>query len=73
MTDPKDKIINLDFEQLELNEATMYGQGYDVYRRRASKIFNVAEADVTPEQRRYAKTQLFREIYSDGPPTKGKV
>ncbi len=36
----------------------------DKYRERAAKIFGVAERDVTPEQRRVAKCQMYAELYT---------
>jgi len=36
----------------------------DAHRERAAKMFGVAVEDVTPEQRRAAKADAFREAYS---------
>lgn len=52
------------------------GSGRDLYKERAAELFNVAQADVTPEQRRYAKTVMHAELYSPIPgksPTEFKL
>lgn len=36
----------------------------DLYKLRASQLFNVPVEKVTPEQRRYAKQQMCSELYS---------
>ena len=36
----------------------------DPYRKRASELFGVPESSVSQKQRLFAKSQMFREIYS---------
>lgn len=36
----------------------------DLHRKKAAEIFGIPESEVTPEQRRYGKTENFRAIYS---------
>lgn len=39
----------------------------DPHSKKASEIFKVSEADVTPEQRRFGKIANYLEWYSMGP------
>lgn len=61
-------IVSVDLEAMELafNSITD-GKPTDVYRVEASKMFNVPEDKVTPEQRRYAKQQMYLRIYRGKP------
>ena len=66
-------IVSADYSQVELRimahisgDATLMGafaQGMDVHRATASEIFGVDPADVSSEQRRYAKVINFGLIY----------
>lgn len=70
------KILSADYSQIELRiMAHMSGdpgllkafaEGMDVHRATASEVFGTAPADVTNEQRRYAKTINFGLIYGMG-------
>jgi len=70
------KILSADYSQIELRiMAHMSGDpgllkafadGIDVHRATASEVFGTAVADVTSEQRRYAKTINFGLIYGMG-------
>lgn len=69
-------LVACDYTQLELrilagisNDPELvraFRHGEDVHRHTASLIFNVALADVTPEQRRLAKTLNFGLVYGMG-------
>lgn len=73
---PGSVLISLDYSQIELRilahvtedpvmlESFMKNQ--DVHQRTASEIFDVSISDVTPEQRRIAKTINFGLIYGMG-------
>lgn len=37
----------------------------DLHRKKAAEIFGIPEAQVTPEQRRYAKTVNYTNLYND--------
>ncbi|XDZ51415.1 DNA polymerase I [Neisseriaceae bacterium CLB008] len=73
---PGHQIISADYSQIELRimaelsqDATLidaFKQGQDIHRRTAAEIFNVAQDQVTSEQRRYAKTINFGLIYGMG-------
>lgn len=66
-------VVSADYSQIELrimahlsDDATLidaFKQGEDVHRRTASEVFGVAPENITPEQRRYAKTINFGLIY----------
>ena len=68
-----DKIMSCDYSQIELRlMAALSGdhvmleafrEGKDIHRATAAKIFHEAEADVTDDQRRKAKTANFGIIY----------
>lgn len=61
------KWVTLEISELEVKhrvESLVPPTPADLYRKRASELFKVTEAAVTPEQRRFAKIQMFREIYS---------
>ena len=73
---PGHAIASADYSQIELRiMAHISGdegltraflQGLDVHRATASEVFSVAVADVSSEQRRYAKTINFGLIYGMG-------
>jgi DNA polymerase I len=70
-------IASADYSQIELrimahlseDEALLaaFGAGEDVHRATAAEVFGVPVADVTGEQRRYAKVINFGLIYGMGP------
>ncbi len=70
---PGNVIISADYSQIELRlMASISGdrdmieafrQGRDIHTATAAKIFKISEDDVTPEQRRKAKTANFGIIY----------
>lgn len=67
------KIVSADYSQIELrimahlsDDTSLlraFAEGLDVHRATAAEIFGVATADVTSEQRRYAKVINFGLIY----------
>jgi DNA polymerase-1 len=73
---PGHHIVSADYSQIELRimahisgDAGLtraFAEGMDVHRATASEVFSVAPAEVTPEQRRYAKTINFGLIYGMG-------
>ena len=66
-------LVSADYSQIELvvlahladdpGLKRAFSEGVDVHRRTASLLFKVDEAEVTPEQRRIAKTINFGVIY----------
>ncbi|MCD6732948.1 MAG: DNA polymerase I [Burkholderiaceae bacterium] len=70
---PGSSIVSADYSQIELRimahisgDETLlraFEQGLDVHRATASEIFGIAPADVSAEQRRYAKVINFGLIY----------
>jgi len=70
---PGSVIVSADYSQIELRimahiseDASMlraFADGIDIHRATAAEIFGVAPADVTSEQRRYAKVINFGLIY----------
>jgi len=70
---PGSSIVSADYSQIELrimahisgDESLLraFEQGLDVHRATASEIFGIAPADVSAEQRRYAKVINFGLIY----------
>ena len=66
-------IVSADYSQIELrimahlsedpNMLRAFADGEDIHRATAAEIFSVAPADVTSEQRRYAKVINFGLIY----------
>ncbi|HYF59353.1 MAG TPA: DNA polymerase I [Burkholderiaceae bacterium] len=70
---PGSVIVSADYSQIELrimahlsgdeNLLHAFSEGMDVHRATASEVFGVAPADVSSEQRRYAKTINFGLIY----------
>lgn len=65
-----DKPADLDLSDIELRIfAQLVGAAptEDPYRAHAAKLFNVAAAEVTKEQREFAKLDLYRKIYSSAP------
>ncbi len=73
---PGHVILSADYSQIELRIMAhissdpgllkAFAQGMDVHRATASEVFGVAPADVSSEQRRYAKTINFGLIYGMG-------
>ncbi len=69
-------LVSADYSQIELrliadlsNEEAMldaFIKGLDIHRATASKIYGVAYGDVSPEQRRNAKTVNFSILYGAG-------
>ena len=70
---PDSVIVSADYSQIELrimahlseDEAMLraFAEGEDIHRATAAEIFSAAAADVTSEQRRYAKVINFGLIY----------
>ncbi|MEC5217414.1 DNA polymerase-1 [Actimicrobium sp. GrIS 1.19] len=66
-------IVSADYSQIELrimahlsgdaNMLRAFAEGVDIHRATAAEIFSVSAADVTSEQRRYAKVINFGLIY----------
>jgi len=73
---PGHVIVSADYSQIELRIMAhmsedpgllkAFAEGMDVHRATASEVFNIAPAEVTSEQRRYAKTINFGLIYGMG-------
>jgi len=73
---PGHVLVSADYSQIELRimadisgDATLlhaFAEGLDVHRATAAEVFGVPLADVTTEQRRYAKTINFGLIYGMG-------
>ncbi len=73
---PGHLIVSADYSQIELRIMAhisedpgllrAFGEGVDVHKATASEVFNTPLAEVTPEQRRYAKTINFGLIYGMG-------
>lgn len=73
---PGSVIVSADYSQIELRimahlsgDKTLiaaFQNGEDVHRRTAAEVFGTATENVTPEQRRYAKTINFGLIYGMG-------
>jgi DNA polymerase I len=69
-------IVSADYSQIELRIMAhfsgdpgltkAFAEGQDVHRATAAEVFGIAPAEVTPEQRRYAKTINFGLIYGMG-------
>ncbi len=69
-------LISADWSQIELRVlahfsgdpllAESFRENVDVHRRTASQLFDVAEEQVTPEQRNIGKTVNFATIYGQG-------
>jgi DNA polymerase-1 len=67
------RMVSADYSQIELrimahlsgdeNLLRAFGEGLDVHRATASEVFGVPPAEVSAEQRRYAKTINFGLIY----------
>ena len=70
---PGSLIVSADYSQIELrimahlsgdeNLLRAFGEGLDVHRATASEVFGVPPAEVSADQRRYAKTINFGLIY----------
>jgi DNA polymerase-1 len=73
---PGSVIVSADYSQIELRIMAhisgdegltrAFAEGADVHRATASEVFGTPMAEVTPEQRRYAKTINFGLIYGMG-------
>ncbi|OYU27928.1 MAG: DNA polymerase I [Burkholderiales bacterium PBB2] len=73
---PGHVIVSADYSQIELRIMAhisedpgllrAFGEGLDVHRATASEVFSTPLAEVTSEQRRYAKTINFGLIYGMG-------
>jgi DNA polymerase-1 len=73
---PGHLIVSADYSQIELRIMAhisedpgllrAFGEGIDVHKATASEVFNTPVAEVTTEQRRYAKTINFGLIYGMG-------
>jgi DNA polymerase-1 len=73
---PGHVMLSADYSQIELRIMAhisddpgllrAFEQGMDVHRATAAEVFGIAAAEVTPEQRRYAKTINFGLIYGMG-------
>jgi DNA polymerase-1 len=73
---PGHRIVSADYSQIELRimahisgDAGMtraFAEGQDIHRATAAEVFGVPAAEVTSEQRRYAKTINFGLIYGMG-------
>jgi DNA polymerase I len=73
---PRHCIVSADYSQIELRIMAhisgdegltrAFAQGMDMHRATASEVFSVPPDQVTPEQRRYAKTINFGLIYGMG-------
>ncbi|MFZ4651399.1 MAG: DNA polymerase, partial [Rubrivivax sp.] len=70
------RIVSCDYSQIELRimahisgdpgMTRAFAEGLDIHRATAGEIFGVSPAEVTSEQRRYAKTINFGLIYGMG-------
>lgn len=79
---PGKLLVSADYSQVELRILAhmakdpilteAFTQGEDIHRRTASLLFDVAPGDVTPDQRRHAKTINFGLIYGMGPQKLGQ-
>ncbi len=73
---PGHRIVSADYSQIELRIMAhisgdpgltkAFAEGLDVHRATAGEVFGILPADVTSEQRRYAKTINFGLIYGMG-------
>jgi DNA polymerase-1 len=73
---PGHRIVSADYSQIELRIMAhisedpgllkAFAEGVDVHKATASEVFNVPVAEVTSEQRRYAKVINFGLIYGMG-------
>ena len=74
---PGKVLVSADYSQIELRvlahlsqDPTLldsFGKNEDIHRRTASLLFDVLQAEVTPDQRRNAKTINFGLVYGMGP------
>jgi DNA polymerase-1 len=77
VADKGKKLIAADYSQIELRLAAViakdqafinaFRDGADIHTRTAAEVWGVAEAEVTPEQRRAAKAINFGILYGMGP------
>ncbi|OLN27919.1 DNA polymerase I [Desulfovibrio sp. DV] len=74
---PGNKLVAADYSQIELRVLAhlsgepalldAFAHGADIHARTAALLFDTAEADVAPDQRRQAKTINFGLLYGMGP------
>ena len=83
VAEPGWRLISADWSQIELRYLAhvtedeglveAFREGVDVHRRTAGQLFDVAPADVTPEQRAVGKTVNFATIYGQGATALGQI
>jgi len=76
-------LVEADYSQLEINVLALLSEdamlikdlksGRDLHTMRASELYNIKEYDVTPEQRRMAKTLSFQLQYGAGAKTMSQI
>ena len=76
-------LIEADYSQLEINVLALLSKdamlikdlnsGRDLHTMRASELYNIKEYDVTPKQRRLAKTLSFQLQYGAGAKTMAQI
>ena len=76
-------LIEADYSQLEINVLALLSEdamlikdlksGRDLHTMRASELYNIKEYDVTPKQRRLAKTLSFQLQYGAGAKTMAEI
>jgi len=76
-------LIEADYSQLEINVLALLSEdamlikdlksGRDLHTMRASELYNIKEYDVTPKQRRLAKTLSFQLQYGAGAKTMADI
>lgn len=77
------KLVEADYSQLEINVLALLSEdemlikdlksGRDLHTMRASELYNIKEYDVTPKQRRLAKTLSFQLQYGAGAKTMAEI
>ena len=77
------KLVEADYSQLEINVLALLSEdemlikdlksGRDLHTMRASELYNIKEYDVTPKQRRLAKTLSFQLQYGAGAKTMAQI
>jgi DNA polymerase I-like protein with 3'-5' exonuclease and polymerase domains len=64
------KLIKCDYGKVEtrilndINKPQLINMNKDIYRIKASEMFNVEVNNITEEQRNIAKTELYRSLYN---------
>jgi len=76
-------LVEADYSQLEINVLALLSEdamlikdlksGRDLHTMRASELYNIKEYDVTPKQRRLAKTLSFQLQYGAGAKTMAEI